>query len=78
VRARRLRLGPALLAEQVVGHLAAPLRVDALRRPGRERDERRTGVVAHARGRHAEHLAEVRVRGAALEDELDDRALVVG
>ena len=75
--ARGGRLGARLLAEHVVGELAAPVLLDAARADRGELDERVAGPLAHARLGHAEHVRELVVALALLEDELDDRPLLV-
>ena len=74
----RRRLGPRLLAEHVVGELAAPVLLDGPDADRRQLDERVTGELAHAPLGHAEHLRELLVGLPLLQDELDDRPLLGG
>lgn len=76
VVARAASLLGALLAHEVVGHLAAPVDVHAGRRPRRELGERVARELAHPRLRYLEHFGERLVRAAALHDQLDDRPLL--
>ena len=86
--ARRLRaaqvthgcrcLGTRLLPEHVVGELTAPVLLDRAHAHGRQLHERIARQLAHARLGHAEHLGELRIGLALLQDELDDRPLLSG
>ena len=76
--ARGGRLGAGLLAEHVVGELAAPVLLDPAHADRGELDERVAGELAHARLGDAEHVGELVVVLALLEHELDDRPLLVG
>jgi hypothetical protein len=69
-------LGAGLLAEDVVGHLVAPVGIDALGGVGSELGKRVARQLADPRRRHVEHVRQRVVGASALEDELDDRALV--
>ena len=71
-------LGTRLLPEHVVGELAAPVLLDRAHAHGRKLDERIARELAHARLGHTEHLGELRVGLALLQDELDDRPLLGG
>ena len=71
-------LGAGLLAEHVVGELAAPLLVHAAGGDGSELHEGVARQLAHARFGHAEPLGELRVALPALQHELDDRPLLGG
>ena len=75
--ARSGRLGAVLLAEDVVGQLAAPVLLDPAGAERREVNEGVAGALAHARLGHVEHLGELLVALALLQDELDDGALLV-
>ena len=70
-------LGAGLLAEHVVGELAAPVLLDPAHADRRQLDERVAGALAHARLGDAEHVRELVVALALLEHELDDRPLLV-
>ena len=78
VAARCRQLGAGLLAEHVVGELAAPILLDPAHADRRELDERVAGALPHARLGDAEHVRELVVALALLQDELDDRPLLVG
>ena len=69
-------LGAGLLAEHVVGELAAPVLLDAAHAHRGELDERVARELAHARLGHAEHVRELVVALPLLEHELDDRPLL--
>ena len=69
-------LGSGLLAEHVVGELAAPVLLHAAHAHGRQLHERVARQLAHARLRHAEHVRELGVGLPLLKDELDDRPLL--
>ena len=69
-------LGAGLLAEHVVGELAAPVRVDAARADGASSTSA-SRASSRTRGLgHAEHVGELVVGLPLLEDELDDRPLL--
>jgi hypothetical protein len=74
--ARGSGLRPGLLAEQVVGHLAAPVVLHPAGGGRREVGEGVARQVAHAGRAHAERLGQVLVGLPALQHELDDRPLV--
>ena len=70
-----LRAG--LLAEHVVGELAAPVLLDPARGDGGEIHERVARELAHAGLGEAEHVGQLAVALPLLEDQLDDRPLLV-
>jgi hypothetical protein len=61
-------LGARLLTEDIVGELAAPVLLDASHAHGCELDERVARQVAHARFRHPEHVRQLGICLALLED----------
>ncbi len=71
-----LRAG--LLAQDVVGELAAPVLLDPARRDGGEVHEGIARQLAHAHLGEAEHVGQLAVALPLLEDQLDDRPLLVG
>ena len=78
VAARRGQLGTGLLAEHVVGELAAPVLLDPARADRGQLHEGVARAFAHPRLGDAEHLGQLVVALALLEHELDDRPLLVG
>jgi hypothetical protein len=74
---RRL-LAARLLAEHVVGDLAAAVGLDPVGAGGRERDQRVARKLAHPGARDVEHVRELVVRAPAREHEVDDRPLLRG
>ena len=70
-------LGAGLLAEHVVGELAAPVLLDAAHADRRQLHERVAGALANALLGNAQHVRELVVALALLEHELDDRPLLV-
>ena len=70
----RLRAG--LLAEHVVGQLAAPVLLDPAHAHRGELDQRVARELPHARLGHVEHLGELVVGLPLAEHELDDRPLL--
>jgi hypothetical protein len=75
--ARGRDLRPRLLAEHVVGQLAAPVLLDAAGADRGQLDERVAGTLANARLGDAEHVGELVVALALLQDELEDGPLLV-
>ena len=73
-----LRFGSCLLPEDVVGQLAAPLRIHELGRERRQLAERIARQLTHAGRRRVEHLPDLVVAAALAQDQFDDRALVSG
>ena len=71
-------LGPALLAEDVVRELAAPVLVHAACGDGGELYQGVAGQLAHARLGHRERVGDGGVVLAALEQQLDNGALLRG
>ncbi len=71
-------LGAALLAEDVVGELAAPVLVDGGGGRRSELDESGLGELADAILGHPQHLGQLLVGLPPLEDELDYCPLVGG
>lgn len=70
------RLGAGLLAEDVVGDLAAPVRVHAGGGGGRELAERLAGKLAHTRRRHPQHARQLIVGLSAPHNELENGSLL--
>ncbi len=70
-------LGTGLLAEHVVGQLPAPVLLDAAGAQRRKIDERVARQLAHAALGQVEHAGELVVALALLDNELDDRALLI-
>ena len=70
------RLGPGLLAEHVVGELAAPVLLDPADGHGRQLDERVARQLAHPPLGQIQHVGQLAVRLSLTQDELDDRPLL--
>ena len=69
-------LGTGLLAQDVVGQLAAPVLLDSARADRGEIHQRVAGHLPHAGLGHAEHVGELLVALTLLQHELDDRPLL--
>src|SRR5918999_935217 len=77
VAPRGCGLGPGLLAQDVVGELAAPVLLHAARRDGGEVDQGIAGELAHTGLRQTEHVGQLAVALPLPQDQLDDRPLLV-
>ena len=75
---RGRRLGAGLLAEDVIGELAAPVGVDLGGGDRGQRHKSRAGELTNTILGKAEELGQVVVALASLKEELDDRPLVLG
>ena len=71
-------LGAALLPEQVVSHLTAPIGIHSLGGGGSEVAERLARQLAHAGGSHPEQGGQLGVTLAPTDDELENCPLLGG
>ena len=69
-------LRPGLLAEHVVGELAAPVLLDPAHAHGRQLDERVARQLADPPLGQVQHVGQLAVRLSLTQDELDDRPLL--